>query len=88
MEEEGVLPQPAGVQVVVHLGDITRLPEVHQTVNLVDERSGVPLGVKAHRLPFPLMPRTQLDDAACALLGFGVGIGLFVAIVHLVVIVR
>ena len=58
VEKESVLTQSTGVQVVVHLGDITRLPEVHQTVDLVDERSGTPFSIIPHRFPLPLMPRT------------------------------
>ena len=88
VEEEGVLAQPAGIQVVVDFGDVARLPEVHQAVDLVDERGGMALGVVAHGFPLPLMPRTELHDAPRPLLGLGVGTSLLVRHVCLAVILR
>ena len=80
-----VLAEAAGVEVVVNLVDVAGLPEVHQPMDLVDQRRRTAVGVVAHRLPLPLVPGPQLDGAAGALLGFGVGIGLVASLVLLVV---
>ena len=58
LQKQGVLAEAPGIEVVVHLGYIAGLPEVHQAMNLVDQRRGPAFFVVAHRLPFALVPGT------------------------------
>ena len=58
LEEQGVLAEATGVEVVIDLDHVAELPEEHQAVDLVDQRRGAAFFVVAHRLPFALVPGT------------------------------
>ena len=55
-------------------------------MDLIDQRRGATVFVVADRFPFALIPGTQLDGAAGAFLGLGVGVGLFALVVRFPVV--
>jgi len=65
--EQFVPPQPVFVEVLVHLVNVATLPQLHQTVDAVDDRYRAAAGgFQPERAAAAVVPRLQLDLAAGA----------------------
>src|SRR5438552_2751666 len=67
-----VAPKRPVIEVFVHLYNVARTPELHQSVDLVDERSRLAFRIVSHALPFALVPCAKPDSAAGALFDLGI----------------
>jgi hypothetical protein len=59
-----MMSAPRGVNVFVNFDDVAGSPEMHQAVDLVDQRSGSAIATIAHALADAFVPWAQPDFAA------------------------